>query len=234
MEDYAESLWDRLAAAVARRPEEVEADRRRAPGLLAELLSAGPLARATLAATEERFRSIALAELLVARALEEGAGGLESAELALAVAGALAKSDCTAGLAEQLRARSWAAVANARRLQGRLEEAGRAFERAAFHLASAPDPLEESLFYRLKSLLHRDRGDLGAALAVQDRAVELLAGFGRPAPGAVALIELAALHSAAGDEACARECLRGAAAALGSELADELTRGACLVTAPPR
>jgi hypothetical protein len=92
MEDYAGSLWDRLAAALARRPAEVEADRRRAPGLLAELLSAGPEARATLAGTAERFQSVALAELLVARALEESAGGLDSAELALAISGALVAS----------------------------------------------------------------------------------------------------------------------------------------------
>jgi hypothetical protein len=92
MEDYAGSLWDRLAAAVARRPAEVEADRRRAPGLLAELLSAEPVARASLAVTEERFRSIALAELLVERALREAAAGLGSAELALAIAGALDQS----------------------------------------------------------------------------------------------------------------------------------------------
>jgi len=232
VESYPKKLWDRLAVALARRPEEVAADRRRAPGLLAELLSAVPAARATLAVTAERFQSVALAELLIARALEEGAHGLGSAELALAVAGALAESGCTAGLAEQLRARSWAAVANARRVQGRMEEARSAFERAAFHLASSPDPLEESLFYRLRSLLHRDLGDLGAAIAVQDRAVELLAGFGRPAPGAVALIELAALHSAAGDEACTRECLRGAAAMLGSELAAELTRSTRAPVAP--
>jgi tetratricopeptide (TPR) repeat protein len=215
-------LWDRLQQALARLPEEIEADRRQAPALLAELLGEDATTRQAMAVTLERFRSVALTELLFERALQAGASGAYLAELALAIAGVLDNLGGAAGQVEQARARSWAALGNAHRLEGRLERAAAAFERAAFHLASSPDPLEESLFYRLKALLLRDRGDLEAAIAVQDRAVELLVGFGRPAPGAIALLVLAALHLAAEDAGCTIECLGAAAALLGSELAGEL------------
>jgi len=199
-------------------PAEVEADRQRAPQLLAELLAEPPAVRAKLAFTLERFRSIALVELLLSRAFQQGVEGQDLADLALAISGMLSTTGRWGGLVEQLRARLWGAIANARRLRRDLRGAENAFAKAAFHLASSADPLEESLFYRLRALLRRDQGSLPAAISHQERAVALLAGYGRPSLHALSLIELAGLHVTDVDIERTMDALRAAAALLVSEL----------------
>jgi len=189
-------LWDRLAAALSRLPEEIAADRERAPGLLAELLGEPPAVRERMAVHVERFRSIALAELLLERSLQQPAMAGELADLALGVAGVLDRSGGAAGLIDQITSRAWSARGNSHRLQGDFAEAESAFQRASYYLAISPDPLEESLFYRLRARLRRDQGNLESAVVMQERAVERLAGYAPPALTAEALIELAALHLA--------------------------------------
>lgn len=221
-EEESMDLWDRLAASLERLPDEMEADRRRARALFAELLTQPPAVRESMVANLERLRSIALAELLLDHSLKGGADSAELAELALAVAGALDASGATAGLIEEVKARCWAAIGNARRAAGELATAQNAFRQASYHLAASPDPLEESLFYRLRALLLRDQGKLKAAIAIQEKAVELLHGFGRPVVAAVSLIELAVLQLEKEDVPQAVDFLRSAASVLGSELASEL------------
>jgi hypothetical protein len=182
-----------LAAALARR-RLIEQDRRLAPALLAELRALPPSERESMAAAP-RFRSVALVELLVAESLAAAAPDL--AVLALRIAGRLDPSAVGAAQVEHLSAASWAAFADARRRAGNLVAAERAFECAARHLASDPDPLEEASFCRLLALFRRDRGELGAALAAQWRAVRLLLAFAPPRAVRSALAELAALLTGA-------------------------------------
>lgn len=226
-EEESMDLWERLAASLEHLPEEIEADRRRAKTLLAELLTQPPAVRAATAANLERLRSIALAELLVEHSLKGGAEAVELAELALAIAGVLDGSGGAAGLIEQVKARCWAAIGNALRVASRLAHAEAAFWQASYHLASSPDPLEESLFHRLRALLLRDQGKLETAIAVQEKAVELLHGFGRQVVAAISLIELAVLHLGREDVPSAVGFLRSAASALGSELATEIKVRRC-------
>jgi tetratricopeptide (TPR) repeat protein len=122
-----------------------------------------------------------------------------------------------AGIVEQATARAWGALANAHRLQADFERADRALHRAAYHVAAAPDPLEEAWFYRLRARLRRDQGRLGRAVALQMQAVERLAATARPHLIAEALVELAALHLAAEDRPRTLAALLAAASALGEE-----------------
>ncbi len=175
----------------------IEEDRERAPGLLAELLAEAPAVRERMAVTLTRFRSLALAGLLVARSFERRGAGEELAELALAVLGVLDGS--WRALVEQRRAEAWGALAEACRLKGDIERAEAAWYRASFHLANAPDPLEEAQFYRLRARLFRDQGKRGPAVALLTRAVDLFARFAAPPLAAEALVELAGLHIGAGE-----------------------------------
>jgi hypothetical protein len=134
------ALWERLAAAVDGLSGEVAADRERAPVLLAELLAEPPSVRERMAVSLDRFRSPALAVLLVEQSLERKAAGGELAELALALLGVIDDAR-RRGVVEQAKARACGALANARRLQGDFEGAERALHRAAYHVAVAPDPL---------------------------------------------------------------------------------------------
>ncbi len=59
------AVWERLAAAVDGLAGEVAADRERAPALLTELLAEPPAVRERMAVSLDRFRSPALAGLLV-------------------------------------------------------------------------------------------------------------------------------------------------------------------------
>jgi hypothetical protein len=217
-------LWERLAAATDGLAAEVAADRERAPALLAELLGEPTAVRERMAVTLERFRSPALAALLVERSLAKKAAGGDLAELALSVLGGIDDAR-RRGVVEQAKARACGALANARRLQGDLEGAGRALRRAAYHVAASPDPLEEAWYYRLRARLRRDQGHLGRAVALQMQAVERLAATACPHLIAEALVELAALHLAAADRPRTLAALLAAASAL-DEGAECLTDGA--------
>ncbi len=218
------NLWDRLAAKLLDLPEQIAEDHYRAKALLTELLTQPEVVREQMAVSFERFRSIALVELLLERSTNDPAPqeAVVLAELALAIAGTLDATGRASGLIEEARARSWMILGNACRRCGDLSRAQCAFETAAAHLASACDPLEESHFHRLRALLLRDFCQPLAAISVQERAVELLHGFGQPKAAAISLIELAALHLGMADIPPALDCLRAAVADLGSDLAPEL------------
>lgn len=216
--DLTVETWDRLRATVAERPAAVAADRGRAPKLLAELLAAPSReVREFMVVYLERFRSIALAEILVERSFERRASALELAELALAI---LELIDPTGGLAavvDPLRVRAWGAVAEAWRSRGDVESAKRAFERAFLHLLWAPDPLEEGLLLRLLSRLCRDQGNLPSAIALQRRSVARTVRFARSHLAAEAWLELAGLYLHGLNTPCAMRSLYAALGVLASE-----------------
>ncbi len=210
------ALWERLAAAVDGLAGEVAADRERAPLLLAELLAEPPALRERMAVSLDRFRSPALAVLLVEQSLERKAAGGELAELALSLLGVIDDAR-RRGVVEQIKARAWGALANAYRLQADFEKADRALHRAAYHVAVSSDPLEEAWFYRLRARLRRDQGRFGRAVALQMQAVERLAAMARPQLVAEALVELAVLHLATADRPRTLAALLAAASALGED-----------------
>jgi tetratricopeptide (TPR) repeat protein len=177
--------------------EAVEQDRERAPHLFVELLSQPPVVRWQLAVNLVRFRSVALAGMLVDASRERRASGGELAELALAILGVLDPSWRT--LIDQGKARAWGALADVYRVQGDLARAEGACSRASFHLSNAPDPLENAHFHRLRARLLRSQGKLPEAIDLQEKAVRRLTRFATPAVTAEALVELAGFYEDAGD-----------------------------------
>lgn len=177
--------------------EAVAEDRERAPHLFVELLSEPPVVRWQMAVTLVRFRSVALAGMLVDVSRERRAAGGELAELALAILGVLDPSWRT--LIDQGKARAWGALADVYRLRGDLARAESACERALFHLSNAPDPLENAHFHRLRARLLRSHGKLGEAIDLQEKAVRRLTRFAIPGITAEALVELAGFYEDAGD-----------------------------------
>lgn len=143
-----------------------EKERAEAPGLGAELL-AHPPERRRLALNHPRFHTWGVYELLVERSRERSFQEPREAEaladLALGLADHLDAGYYGAHRIEDLRARAWGHIGNARRIGGSvgggLAAAGAAFERAFEHLARGTrEPLERAILLDLRaSLLRAER-----------------------------------------------------------------------------
>ncbi|MDP9121892.1 MAG: hypothetical protein M3O15_11105, partial [Acidobacteriota bacterium] len=100
----------------------LELERRSAPELCGELLAQTPEAQLEKVGHEARFQTWGVAELLLERAQKiedrDPAEAERLAVLVLAVAGGLNGSLHTAAVVEDLRARAWATLGEARRRQG--------------------------------------------------------------------------------------------------------------------
>lgn len=162
----------------------VREERRRAPELVAELLDRPAAERRELVATAQRFRTPFICELLLDAAREAVAvdpdRGADLADLAVGVAERLDPGLCGATLARSAQDRSWACLANARRLAGDLQRA----EEALFHARGrleegGGDPLDGADHLVCEALLRADQkrlpeaGELlDAALRIYERAGE--------------------------------------------------------------
>jgi len=129
---------DRLQREVEHWDEKVAVfEGRQAPGLLAEIDGLSLDEQLARVRGEERFQTWGLCRLLLRRSFEAGlddpgrAVGL--AEVAVAVAELLVEDAYDPHWIEDLRARSWAHLGNARRILGELWSAEAAFRRAEVH-----------------------------------------------------------------------------------------------------
>jgi hypothetical protein len=213
---FTDETWQRLQAGLAPRLVAVEAERREAPLLLAELLARPEADRFPALARNPRYASPALAELLLA---QKAPTAIDDAfpRSVLVIAGRLDPEVVGAGPIEHLKAAAWARIGDARRQAQELARADTAFRRAAAHLANAPEPVEEARLRRRMALLSRDRRDLARAIRLQERAVHVLAKYARATEIACALIELAALRAEGGRAAALDAALRDTAIVLGDD-----------------
>lgn len=187
-----DALWDRVGERAVSAAEALGRGREEAAALLAELLRSPRDERAGRVAREERFHSLALAELLLARREEDRQNAECSNLCVFAIAGALGR-ETGAGVADNVLAAAWAERGNLLRLKGDLAGAERAFLAAARQLARSPEPLEEARLHARRALLLLDQGKLAVAVRLQQRAVNLLSRFGRPRARCTALVDLAGL-----------------------------------------
>ncbi len=151
-------------------------ERKEAPALFVELMEQPRAQRELLLLNGRRFRTWGLFELLVERTWElcvpDPVYAEELGQLALRLSDFLDTSLYGAGLIHDLRARAWAYVGNARRLQADLLYAERAFEQAHNHLLKGTgDPSERALFSHLKASLFRAQRRFDEALDLLQRAV---------------------------------------------------------------
>ncbi len=116
----------------------VEQERGEAPGLLAELLRHPPERREVLVRNSRRFGSLSLCGLLLQASRQEGMRdplkGEQLAKLALLLTDRLEAHSHDPRLVEDLRARCWALIANARRIASDFYGAEQAFLEAEAHL----------------------------------------------------------------------------------------------------
>lgn len=201
--------YDRVLAETGRAVESFERalkeERRAAPGLYLELTEAPAERRESLMA-DPRFQTWGVAELLVERSLEvsprDPAYGEEMGLLALAVVNHLDASRYGTERIEDLRAQSWAHVANACRLRSDLLGSEEAFGHAALHLEKGTgDSLERAVLLDLEASLRRDQRRFDDAFKLLRRAVSIFLDYGERHRAGRSLVKMSIVHSQSGNPA---------------------------------
>lgn len=218
-----DAVLDRVFARVTQQEAAIEAERRRAEALLAELMQHPPARQSLLIHNSVRFRGPMLCESLIAAGHEMGfrdpARSQHLARLAVEVAerdaarsGSPAATTQTAALAAGLRARAWAQLANAKRLGADLEGAARTFALTDAILAAEPaiSPLDQARILDLKASLARDRRDMPQALRLLERAISIYRRLGQTGMLGNALSQKALVLLEAGDHKASMPLLRRA------------------------
>ncbi|HEX3554198.1 MAG TPA: tetratricopeptide repeat protein [Thermoanaerobaculia bacterium] len=190
-------------SAVARRVQAAcDWERSEAVRLLAELLEHPGGRRQWIVRNHPSFQTWGLFELLLERSHEQNfddpAAGEGLALLALEI------TDRLEGFGEErledFRARSWAWVANARRVRSDLRGAEEAFAIAFSHLARGNgEPMERAILLDLKASLLRAQRRFAGALRLLGRAIRIFRELGERHRAGRSLINMSIVHRYAGE-----------------------------------
>ena len=194
------ALIDRLKL----REHAMEAEREQAAALVAELEDQAHPHRLLLVRNSARFRTWAVAELLVDESFrhrfDEVELTRELAELAVEVADRLDRGTYGAGAVNDLRARAWSMQGNALRLGSDLRGANRCLTRALQLLEEGSgDPIEEARVCELFAALRSNQRRTALAVRLQERALRLYRRAGQRERLGKAMVDLASYTSLAGD-----------------------------------
>jgi tetratricopeptide (TPR) repeat protein len=212
-----EAVFERLLRGRSLREQQVVAEQTAAPGLLEELLRQPRPLRLARVCSDERFRSLALCELLLARSrhasdaadIADAALALELAELALAVAERLDARLAGATLVVGTQARVWARLGETRRQAADLEGAERALATAELLLEKGEgDPLDEAELLELWARLRDDQRQRAEAARLLDEAAALYRAAGERHPLGRALLRKGVILARAGQGEEAAVALR--------------------------
>jgi tetratricopeptide (TPR) repeat protein len=167
-------------------------------------LTAAPAAGREALLHEERFQTWGLFELLVDRSQETGVQdpvwAQELAGLALRLADLLNPCRYRPELVDDVRARAWAYLGNARRLTSDLRGAAEAFAAAEEHLRKGTgDPVERAVVLDRRASLERDLRRFGEARATLEKAVGIFLRNGESHRAGRSLVNLSLVHSYAGE-----------------------------------
>jgi len=205
-----ELALQRSARRIEARAVELAEERRAAPALCDLLLATPPDHRAELLRDDARLHAWGVLERLVEEsgeaAIRSPARAQDLARLALSVSDLLDRHRHPEELIEDLRARAWAALGNARRVTSDLRGAANAFATAAVHLAlGTGDRLERAVLLDLEASLLRDRRRFREAQALLGRAITLFLREGERHLAGRSLVNLSTVyeHAAAPEEAIA-------------------------------
>ena len=195
---YEEAL-DRGQESLETRQVALEKERSEAPSLFVELMACPRDRRGLLVRDDKRFHTWGVFELLIERSSEEGIRDPDAAErlarLSLLVSDTLDFSYYGVKLVEDLRARSWAYLANSRRIRSNHEGAEEAFEEAEAHLKKGTlDPLERAILLDLKASLRRGQRRFDDALKLLRRAVGIFSQYGHPHRAGRSLVNMSSVH----------------------------------------
>jgi len=181
----------------------LDKERAEAKGLYAELESHPPERQRVILENNERFQTWGLLELLVQRGVEESARnpaqGEQLATLALHLAVHLDGDLYGAELIEDLSARAWGAIGNARRIKFDFKGAEAAFEKAFDHLEDGTgDILERGILLDFQASLYRAERRFEEALKLLRRAVSIFREIGDSHRAGRSLINLSSVHEQQG------------------------------------
>jgi len=208
--DYAEA-FDAAARNLCDQAAALARERDSALELIGELTAARPDERKPMLC-EARFRTWGLFELLVDRAqeasVEDPLWAQELASLALHLSDRLDPGLYRPELVDDLRARAWANLGNARRLTSDLRGAAEAFAAAEGCLRKGTgDPIERAIVLDRRASLERDLRRFDEARATLERAVSIFLRTGESHRAGRSLINLSLVHSYAGEIAESIEAL---------------------------
>jgi tetratricopeptide (TPR) repeat protein len=173
-----DAAWDRLFSRLETRLSQATAERAEAPALLAGLFGRPREEWPVLLRLDRRLQTLAVCELLIERSFEEGfrdsARSVELAELGLQLAGLLDGERYGHSVVQDLQARAWAYLGNARRIGFDLAGAEEALARAE-RLAEggSADPLEEARILDLRASLLSDQGRFEQAAELLDVVIDI-------------------------------------------------------------
>lgn len=180
---------------------------RQAPELLAELEGLGVDEQLARVRGEERFQIWGLCRLLLRRSFEAGLEDPERAvglaEVAVAVAELLVEDAYDPHWLEDLRARGWAHLGNARRILGELWSAEQALRRAEVHArrSSTGNLAVTAEMLDFRASLRRAQRRLAESLELLDAAIALYRELGDRHRVGRCLISLAKVLEESGDPA---------------------------------
>jgi tetratricopeptide (TPR) repeat protein len=192
-------LLGRSLGILARRQATLERERNEAPSLFGSLVALAPAQRLLLLKNSHRFRTWGLFELLIERGKEETFSDPRHAEqllhLALRIADDLSPASYGRELIEDLRARTWGYIANARRCRKELAASEAAFEEALARLRrGTTDPLERALLFDLQAGLRRAQRRVEESIRLSARAVSIFRRLGQKQAEGKALINSSLVH----------------------------------------
>ncbi|HKH46457.1 MAG TPA: hypothetical protein VKM72_17485 [Thermoanaerobaculia bacterium] len=199
-----EEVLDRVESRMADRERAVAKERAAAPALFVEIMKLVPEQQRLLLRNSPRFRTWSLCELLVEQCRETTVKDPRRVEdlarLSLDVAARLDTSYYRAGLIQDLQARAWAYVGNARRVLSDLQGAEKAFLEAETLLRQGSrDLVELAIFLDLKASLRRSQRRFEDALRLLRRAVTIFRRTGHFHRAGRSLINMDLIHCYAGN-----------------------------------
>lgn len=179
-------------------------ERAAAPGLFVELVRHPEEQRELLLKNSPRFHTWGVFELLVERSLEmtprDPAHGEELGLLAVRLSEFLDASRYGTGIIEDLRARAWAHVGNARRVKSDLKGAEEAFAAAYRHLrAGTKDTLERAILLDLEASLRRDQRRFDTSFRLLRRAVKIFRQNDQHHRAGRSFVNMSTIHHYAGN-----------------------------------
>lgn len=201
--DYAGVLAATVRAGERRRSAFAR-ERAEAQALAAELLGQPAERRELMLRNNPRFRTWGLLERLIEAARDHTPGdpgkAEELARLALRLSDLLDRERYHSGLIEDMRARAWGFLANARRLQSDLRGAEEAFRRAGEHLKRGTrELLERAFLLDLKASLRTDQRDFPQAMRLLQRAFAIFRDLGDNHRAGRSLVKMSVARYHAGD-----------------------------------
>jgi tetratricopeptide (TPR) repeat protein len=201
--DYG-AVLDRAAERLGALTANLEQERYEAPGLFVELTETPPEKLDLVLRNSARFHTWGLFELLVERSSEvtisDARGAKALGHLALRLAEHLDPGRYREDVIEDLKARAWGYLANARRVCSDLSGAEEALAAAREHLKRGTgDPVEQAILLDLEASLLRDRRQWEKAVHSLDQAIGIFRKVGDQNRAGRSMVNLATVHRHAGD-----------------------------------